>query len=788
MSATHGTDPMQELRGIIRSLLAEAPLPDPPVTFTRKRDNTVFTQKSAPTNASPSAPYVYTGTPTGGKLVTLSYADKAAANAAIARLTGVKPPAAATKPGAAKKQKLDLKLDTDKSFEKLNQTLIAYHKANSLTFQPTVVYGGVSVAAADIPKTMTENIKTANPGTVAYMIGVCEDLKTKIDAAKSDTSAGGGLKGLFDRWQGRKAKKEQITSIDALYKEDTWSKLIADLKNSGARPNGINPLILAYLNSVQDDVSRDPDGFARYISDLAGALRAPGAAQVAVESGSAPPTQPGTPGEMGDLAALKTFLAGKETITSVKAPIDDKTVYTALAAFVKAVRESNANDRSFTSDSAPANETIISTLAPLGAANTKELIANWKGAKYMSQDFPGTSEGLVQFLKFSYIMRAEADAKAAAKTMGYEAAVSNLVNFEGAEPALIAARTVGALSPTAYIVIKGPSVKIPKGARLAITENTDLGTTTAQLEKGTSENNIFVTEFISDYPNGLRLVLGKQKGAQDGGMTVDHGGRDAEAIVAAGLKGGVTLTLKIGEDVYTLPNQSYKLGSEIKFEQATTAGPGAVGGPDFGDLAGIPASGADVPGMSQEGPLQFSMRSIYPDATGKLETADLNATINKDVKRERDRFTIQVSPLNTKPTSFILIPVPLRRPLQEGAHWSLKMLDTGEKRPSVVLMPITSVEYNFKGNKINYGTTFENLTTVSYTPYNDQLEAMPNLNVMTANQLIGDPKLGLTQADLDKAVKAYLGDEQNPIGGAMLRTASVHNAMNSYRRAAPITF
>jgi hypothetical protein len=244
----------------------------------------------------------------------------------------------------------------------------------------------------------------------------------------------------------------------------------------------------------------------------------------------------------------------------------------------------------------------------------------------------------------------------------------------------------------------------------------------------------------------------------------------------------------IGEDVYTLPNQSYKLGSEIKFEQATAAGPGASSGLDFGDLAGIPASGADVPGMSQEGPLQFSMRSIYPDATGKLETADLNATINKDVKRERDRFTIQVSPLNTKPTSFILIPVPLRRPLQEGAHWSLKMLDTGEKRPSVVLMPITSVEYNFKGNKINYGTTFENLTTVSYTPYNDQLEAMPNLNVMTANQLIGDPKLGLTQADLDKAVKAYLGDEQNPIGGAMLRTASVHNAMNSYRRAAPITF
>ena len=791
MSATHGTDPMQELRGIIRRLLAEsAPLPDPATSFTRKKDDTVFTQKSAPTGAKPGDPYVYKGTPPGKAEVTLTYRDKATANAAIAKLKGEKAPAPGPKQGAAKGKKYDLGLDADKSFEKLNRTLIAYYKGTNFTFQTTAVYGGASVAAADIPKTMTDNIKTANPGTVAYMIGVCEDLKDKIEATKSDTSDGGGLTGLLARWKGRKAKAAQISSIEALYNETAWTKLIADLKNSSARSNGINPLILAYLSSVQDDVTQDPDGFARYISDLAGALKTPGAAEVAVESGAAPPTQPGTPGEMGDLTALKTFLTGKETITSVKAPIDDKTVYTALAGFVKVVRAGTANDRSFTKDSASANETIVSTLAPLGAANTAELIKNWKGVKYMGQDFPGTSEGLVQFLKFAYIMRCETNVKEAATTMGYSQEVSNLVTLNVGDTALTTARTVGALVPTAYIVIKGPSEKIPKGAKLAITESTVQGTTTAALEKGVTDGNIFVTEFISDYPNGLRLVLGKTKGEQEGNMTVDHGGADAAAIVAAGLKGGVNLTLKIGEEVYTLSNQSYKLGTTIDFSTAAATGPGGEGGggPDFGDLAGLPASGADVVGMSQEGPIQFSMRSIYPDKSGKLATADVSATINKDVKRGRDRFTLETTPKNTNPNSFFLIPVRLRRTLQEGAHWSLKMIDTGEQRPDVVLVPATKIEYNFKGNKINYGTTFDNLQAVDTVFYNGDITPDTNLNVMTADQLLGDPKLGLTQADLDKAVISYLSDEQNPIGGSMLRSASLHNAMNTYRRAAPITF
>ena len=116
------------------------------------------------------------------------------------------------------------------------------------------------------------------------------------------------------------------------------------------------------------------------------------------------------------------------------------------------------------------------------------------------------------------------------------------------------------------------------------------------------------------------------------------------------------------------------------------------------------------------------------------------------------------------------------------------MIDTGEQRPDVVLVPATKIEYNFKGNKINYGTTFDNLQAVDTVFYSGELTPDTNLNVMTADQLLGDPKLGLTQADLDKAVISYLSDEQNPIGGSMLRSASLHNAMNAYRRAAPITF
>lgn len=775
----------EELRGIIRSLLFETKSifgNDWPDTFVDTDGKTY----SNPNGDSSNREVVYTAADGTKKRFPESPGPSAVPGYKAPK--GAKPAPTAPAAGKGRTTIKQLRGDDGLDFTKLNKTLLSYAKSNDLTIS-SGLYNTVTTAA-DPAVTMNANIKIANPATVAYLGAVCRDLKSRVDKIKDKPE---DLSSAITRFWNRAAVQKQENTLEKIYNESGWSQLPENVViASNAGNAGVQSVLSPYLGALNiAGIGQTPDGFAKYISSLSSAVQAPGADAVAVTSGSAPAPEAGTPGSMGDLAALKTFLSGKDSITGVKASIDDKNVYTALTAFVKAVKAGQKNDRSFTGESGSTNEFIISVLAQIGDANKKELVDQWKGTKYMGQDFPGTSEGLVQFLKFAYIMRCENTAKEAATTMGYSQEVNNLVALNSGDTALTTARTIGALVPTAYIVIKGPGGNIPKGARLAITESANQGTTTAALAKGTTEGNIFVTEFISDYPNGLRLVLGKTKGDTDGNMTVDHGGPDAAAIVAAGLKeGGCNLTLKIGEDIYTLANQTYKLGTTIDFSTATATGPGLPGaGPAFNDLAGLPASGADVPGMSQEGPLQFSMRSIFPNKAGRLTTADLNATITKVVKRGLDKFTLQVTPRNTNPTSFFLIPVPLKRPLQEGAHWSLKLIDTGEKRPDVVLVPATKIEYNFKGNKINYSTTFENLqATVDAVFYNDKLTADDSLNVMTANDLLSNPKLGLTQADLDKAVTAYLVDDQNPIGGSMLRTASVHNAMNAYRRAAPITF
>jgi hypothetical protein len=774
---------LQELRGIIRSLLLEgAP---PPETFTRKSDSTTFAKASGPDVGNPRKPYKYTGTPRGGKEETLTFTDNADANAKIAKLTGTAAPAAA--PGAKKSDKADGKvasLDSSVSFEKLNRTLVTYHDKNGLQLGPAG-YNGKVINADKIPTEMTAKPNIASAATVAYLISVCESLQAKVNEAKSQQDK----ESFFTRWKNRKQRSAQISSIDQLYDETAWKALITSLKNSDSRPSGITPVLVTYINAVKDDVSQDPDGFARYISDLASALQTPGADAVAVSSGAAPtPAPAATGGDMSDLAPLKAFLTGKDSITGVKGQIDDKNVVTALVGFINKTLATSPTDRSFT-DSSSTNELIMSALNGLQSAKKTSDLNAWKGIKHLGQEFPGTAAGLVQFLKFSYIMRAGDTAQAAASAMGY-ADPSSIYTPQDADSAFKAARIVGALSPVAYMTIKGPDGKIPKDARLVISKQR-VGTTTAELQNlpGTGRD-VFVTTFTADYPDGAALVFGKTKG-QSGNAIVDYDGPTSKTIVDAGMEQGIVLTLQIGDNVYVKEGAQFTLGSVITFTAGDIKGAGSASaaGPDFVDLAGMPAGVTDVRGVSQEGPIQFKFRNIYPDREGRLQAGDIDATLDKKVSMNRDRFTISVTPANNDPSSFILVPVPIKQSLQEGAHWTLKLLDTGaSKKQSVVLVPLTAIEYNFKGNKIGYGESYDNLTTVSITPYEGALGADEGLNVKTVGQVLQDPELELTQDDIDAAVRNYLVSDKNPIGGPMLSSGPLHNTMNTYRRATRVTF
>ena len=157
--------------------------------------------------------------------------------------------------------------------------------------------------------------------------------------------------------------------------------------------------------------------------------------------------------------------------------------------------------------------------------------------------------------------------------------------------------------------------------------------------------------------------------------------------------------------------------------------------------------------------------------------------MRKDVSNKRDGFTLSIQNPAPDKRNMLFIPVRLPSALQE--HWVTRFIvapDEGEEggtiTPTIALMPVTEINFNFEGNWLNYGSTaLPKVTTVSFAPYETPFQEA-DLNVKTAAELLAIPNI--TQEKLDAAVIDYLIRNNNTIGGPMLQTMPIINTMNSF--------
>jgi len=424
---------------------------------------------------------------------------------------------------------------------------------------------------------------------------------------------------------------------------------------------------------------------------------------------------------------------------------------------------------------------VEAAAAPKGVAD----IDTWKGAKVGTVSFGADPQGLVDYLKFVNIACSTGVNDDFLTKLDLEPPVAGSTTQPTA-PAILAARFIGALTPYKFLTLVPPEGKFLLGSLLKISieaETADLDATTG----ATAATEILIN-FTQEYAKPVTFSVGKD--ADTATVKADK----AAALVQAGASSGqaTTFTLTMGEKTYTQKVNTYIAGDTINFAQpAAPAASAAVGAErpaapkpaSFSTLAGN-LVGRTQQGKTEAGEKAFSMRTIFMRNTGNLAYEAVPAKMIKDVGK-RDSFTIRVSNPASSPKGVIFVPVSLPQKMQEASHWTARFIAPVDSAagggdvapPTFALMPVTEIGFNFDGNYADYGAAdLPTVSTVSFIPY-DQAFKSPGLNVMTSVELL---EAGLTQEDLDRSVKDFLVRSDNLLGGSMIATMTVLNAMNSF--------
>ena len=398
----------------------------------------------------------------------------------------------------------------------------------------------------------------------------------------------------------------------------------------------------------------------------------------------------------------------------------------------------------------------------------------WQGTKLGDAIFSGDPQGLVDFLKFAYVMCAEGNLDDLIKDVG-------LVKPGPAEsptdPTLKALRIVGALTPYNLLTITGPDNKITSGSSLEI----EIEPSTDTMSAAELPKTVITIPITREFDRPVNLTVGKNT---EGAVNVDN----ADALVQGGLSSDTTTKFKLtsGKNAYTQTLRTYGPGTSITFAAAPPPAAEQKSNLTFNSLAGAYQS-TTTPGKTEPGEKVFKLRSIFNKSDGALDYTNVSAMLVKDVSGKRDGFTLRVQNPSPSKNLMLFIPVPIPESLQEAAtHWVTRFITAPEDDeggggpivPKIALMPVTEINFNFDSNWQSYGSNaLPNVSTVAFVPY-DTPFTVPGLNIKTAGELLA--MLGMSQEKLDAAVRDYLVNPENTIGGPMLQTMSILDAMNSF--------
>jgi hypothetical protein len=452
------------------------------------------------------------------------------------------------------------------------------------------------------------------------------------------------------------------------------------------------------------------------------------------------------------------------------------TAQNALGALIAASQDVK---QAFTDGRKEATKTLIDT-ALSGIKVTPADLNKWTGAQVGDVTFEKTPTGLAQFLKFVVIVTSE-NADTGVTNVGLAAPDKNATEL--ADPALKAARIVGALTPYKFLTFTSPTDKFLSGSTITITPGNVDSAPELGAAPAVPQGAITITFPANDSPKTVSMSVAKDT---DSSGTVK--GENADKLVQAGLRGGASFVLKMGEQTYTASLEGFSPGASIQFaapRPAADAGPAAEesGGSKFSDFAGD-QGGRTVPGKTQSGSATFDMRNIFVATGGDLSYTMVPVKMTKTAG-SRDSFKIEVTAPAPAANRVILVPVILPAPVREAKHWVSTVLaapaSPAVAGPAVALMPITELTFNFDSNYLTYGT-LPKITTIDYVPYDTPFEIAPvgdkTFNVQTSGQLLN--RDGVTADTLLTAVRRYLEDDGNPNGGAILNTSPIKRQMNRF--------
>ena len=627
-------------------------------------------------------------------------------------------------------------------------------------------------------------------GTATYTLGALEDPQTASVAAGSKTFSIKNANnatvstGTFQGQSGVTADAYQNKNVTAPNPSEPWSTgLQWTLQATLPAGQSTKTVVYPIKNVVVTDAKKEEK-------------TAKGGAS---KPAPAAPQAPAAPAGV-DAAPLTDFLSNTYDLykSAAGAPTDnDKakikgawgpTATAALTAFIKTATPESpptpkrawSDDRyKFVYDKVKKQLDDLLTTIPTPTSTKKPPTLDlnvWQGVELAGETFGPNPTGLVQFLKFSYILRGvTGTASDAAKAMGYDDVGESATSTEAA---FNASRFVGALTPYDFVTVAMPEgVKFAKGARLEIS----LGGA-RQRVAGTSAGADVITvkaDENTDIAGEFIINLGKA------GEPAAVLAAEADKLVRAGAGGSpVVWTLIAGRKSYSATVTGFKAGARVELK----APEAAPGGYTYDALSGSP-SGQTREGRTEEGEKVVSMTAIIVKNDGGLDYSRVPVKIKKDVSRKRDGFTITVT--KPEPTRNGAIFVPVRLPERGGvireAFWVTRFVAPAEDaeggggpapEPKVALMPVTELNYNFDGNYVTYGSSaLPPITTVSFTPY-DRAFDIPGLNVKTAGQLLQLD--GINQGTLDAAVLDYLASKNNPMGGTAIQTVNVLDTMNSF--------
>lgn len=492
-----------------------------------------------------------------------------------------------------------------------------------------------------------------------------------------------------------------------------------------------------------------------------------------------------TSSPVGDLLALLDLLAGKNVMrltgsakreNILKGGAYGSTAQNALGALIAARQDVK---QAFTDARKGDTKTLIgAALKDIKAA--PDDLTKWKGAKVGDVTFEGTPAGLAQFLKFVVIVTSD-NVEDGVSNVGLT--VPSKEATELADPALKAARIVGALTPYRFLTFTSPTDKFLSGSTITITPGNVDSSPELGAAPAAPQGAITITFPASDSPKTVSMSVAKDA---DSSGTVK--GENADKLVQAGLQGGASFVLKMGDQTYTTSLEVFRPGASIQFaapRPAARPGPAAEesGGSKFSDFAGD-QGGRTVPGKTQSGTATFDMMNIFVTDDGKLSSTMVPVKMTKTAGN-RDSFKIEVTAPAPAANRVILVPVSLPAPVREAKHWVSTVLAgqaaPAASGPAVALMPITELTFNFDSNYLTYGT-LPKITTIDYVPYDTPFNIAPvegkTFNVQTSGQLLN--RDGVTADTLLTAVRRYLEDDGNPNGGAILNTSPIKRQMNRF--------